>query len=104
MQQELAVGFLIRRQSKVMPHKYLLNGDYNYRPLLFLFVFKTCVHDLAWWWVKASNLEGLGGPVVRFHLAHVICFSSFLINLSNINHSTYKKNYDGVILLAQGYA
>jgi len=31
-----------------------------------------CVHDPAWWWVKASNLGGLGGPVVRFNLAHVV--------------------------------
>ena len=30
-----------------------------------------CVHDPAWWWVKASNLGGLSGPVVRFNLAHV---------------------------------
>jgi len=28
------------------------------------------VHDPAWWWVKASNLGGPGGPVVRFNLAH----------------------------------
>ena len=28
------------------------------------------MHDPAWWWVKASNLGGLGGPVVRFNLAH----------------------------------
>ena len=28
--------------------------------------------DPAWWWVKASNLGGLGGPVVRFNLSHVI--------------------------------
>jgi hypothetical protein len=28
------------------------------------------VHDPAWWWAKASNLRGLGGPVVRFNLAH----------------------------------
>ena len=34
----------------------------------------TCVHDPAWWWVKASNLEGPGGPVVRFNLAHVNIF------------------------------
>ena len=31
-----------------------------------------CVHDPAWWWVKASNLGGLGGPVVRFHLFRVL--------------------------------
>jgi hypothetical protein len=31
-----------------------------------------CVHDPAWWWVKASNLGGPGGPVVRFNLAHVV--------------------------------
>jgi hypothetical protein len=30
-----------------------------------------CVHDLAWWRVKASNLGRLSGRVVRFHLAHV---------------------------------
>ena len=28
------------------------------------------VHDPAWWWVKASNLGGLGGPVVRFNFMH----------------------------------
>lgn len=32
------------------------------------------VHDPAWWWVKASNLEGPGGPVVQFNLAHVSFF------------------------------
>ena len=36
------------------------------------------VHDPAWWWVKASNLGGLSGPVVQFHLAHVVvCVSVF---------------------------
>ena len=29
------------------------------------------MHEPAWWWVKASNLEGLERPVVRFDLAHV---------------------------------
>ena len=28
------------------------------------------VHDPGWCWVQASNLWGLGGPVVRFNLAH----------------------------------
>ncbi len=32
-----------------------------------------CVHDPAWWWVKASNLETPSGVVVRFNLAHVFC-------------------------------
>ena len=40
----------------------------------------VCVHDPAWWWVKASNLGGPGGPVVRFNLAHGnrrhVCFPS----------------------------
>ena len=30
-----------------------------------------CVHDPAWWWVKASNLGTPSGVVVRFNLAHV---------------------------------
>ena len=29
-----------------------------------------CVHDPAWWWVKASNLKRPSGLVVRFNLAH----------------------------------
>ena len=43
----------------------------------FYIIFRTlrlssfCVHDPAWWWVKASNLETPNGVVVRFNLAHV---------------------------------
>ena len=28
-----------------------------------------CMHDPAWWWVKASNLGTLSGVAVRFGLA-----------------------------------
>jgi len=33
--------------------------------------YNNSVHDPAWWWVKASNLETPSGVVVRFNLAHV---------------------------------
>ena len=39
----------------------------------------TGVYDPAWWWVKASNLGGLSGPVVQFNLTreteiYLLCF------------------------------
>ena len=49
-----------------------------------------CVHDPAWWWVKASNLGGPGGPVVRFNLAHVVYHTSlhcrWRIKMSTTHH------------------
>ena len=36
------------------------------------------VNDLSCWWVKTSNIGGISGPVVQFHLAHVVaCVAVF---------------------------
>jgi hypothetical protein len=45
-----------------------------------------CVHDPAWWWVKASNLGRLSGLVVRFNLARVLRYL-FRYRLELIQHT-----------------
>ena len=42
------------------------------------------MNDSAWWWVKASNLEGLSGPVVRYHLAHVEGYLTLLYGMIEV--------------------
>jgi hypothetical protein len=52
------------------------NGDYSHLILIHHYYYNSApgVHDPGWCWAQASNLWGLGGPVVRFNLAHDFYF------------------------------